>query len=127
MSIDLADHAFRALPEGYRAEAERDGGVITVMVSAGEAVAASGRIAVIGADAVADRVQTHPDHRRRGLGGAVMGLLVAAAREAGAVHGQLVASEMGEPLYTGLGWRAEARVVTARSATPRTSVESRHG
>lgn len=127
MSIDLADHASRAVPEGYRAEVERDGGVFTVTISAGEAVAAGGRIAVIGADAVADRIQTEPDHRRRGLGGAVMSLLVSAAREAGAVHGLLVASEMGEPLYAGLGWRAQARLVTARSATPRTSVESRHG
>ncbi|HEY9393132.1 MAG TPA: GNAT family N-acetyltransferase [Nocardioides sp.] len=127
MSIDLADHASRAVPEGYRAEVERDGGVFTVTVSAGEAVAARGRIAVIGADAVADQIETEPDHRRRGLGGAVMSLLVAAAREAGAVHGLLVASEMGEPLYDGLGWRVDARLVSARSATPRTSVESRHG
>jgi GNAT superfamily N-acetyltransferase len=127
MSIDLADQAFRALPQGYRAEVERDGGVITVTVCVSEDVAAGGRIAVIGTDAVADRIQTEPDHRRRGLGGAVMSLLVSAAREAGAVHGLLVASEMGEPLYAGLGWRAQARLVTARSATPRTSVESRHG
>ncbi|MFI5624974.1 GNAT family N-acetyltransferase [Nocardioides sp. NPDC051685] len=127
MSIDLAEHAARDLPEGYRAEVARDGGVITVAVRAGEAAAAGGTIAVIGADAVADRIQTDPDHRRRGLGGAVMSLLVSAAREAGAVHGLLVASEMGEPLYAGLGWRVEARLVTARSAAPPTSVESRHG
>lgn len=57
---------------------------------------------------------------------AVMGLLTSAAREAGAVHGLLVASELGEHLDAGLGWRVEARLVTARSATPRTSVESRH-
>lgn len=127
MSIQLADHAFRRLPEGYLAEVDRDGGLITVTVRVGEDVAARGRIAVIGADAVADRIQTEPDHRRRGLGGAVMSLLVSAAREAGAVHGVLVASEMGEPLYVGLGWRARARLVSARTATPRTSVESRHG
>ena len=127
MSIQLADHAFRRLPEGYLAEVDRDGGLITVTVRVGEDVAARGRIAVIGADAVADRIQTEPDHRRRGLGGAVMSLLVSAAREAGADHGLLVASEMGEPLYTGLGWRARARLVSARTATPRTSAESRHG
>lgn len=127
MSIQLADHASRRLPDGYRAEVDRDGGLITVTVRVGEDVAAGGRIAVIGADAVADRIQTEPDHRRRGLGGAVMSLLVSAAREAGAVHGILVASEMGEPLYAGLGWRARARLVSARTATPRTSVESRHG
>lgn len=130
MSIGLADHAVRPLPGGYRVEVERDGGVIAVTVrpeDAAEVAAASGRIAVIGADAVADRIQTDPHHRRRGLGGAVMSLLVSAAREAGAVHGLLVASEMGEPLYLGLGWHVEARLVTARSATPRTSVESRHG
>ncbi|MBG6096013.1 GNAT family N-acetyltransferase [Nocardioides luteus] len=130
MSIRLADHESRPLPEGYRVEMERDGGVIAVTVrpdDAAEAVAAGGRIAVIGADAVADRIQTDPGHRRRGLGGAVMSLLVAAAREAGAVHGLLVASEMGEALYAELGWRVEARLVTARSDAPRTSAESRHG
>ncbi|MEI7056872.1 GNAT family N-acetyltransferase [Nocardioides sp. CCNWLW239] len=130
MSIELADHADRPFPEGYRAEVERDGGVIAVTVrpeDAAEVAAASGRIAVIGVDAVADRIQTDPDHRRRGLGGAVMSLLASSAREAGAVHGLLVASEMGEPLYAGLGWHVEARLVTARSATPRTSAESRHG
>ncbi|WP_328530219.1 GNAT family N-acetyltransferase [Nocardioides sp. NBC_00368] len=134
MSIGLADHASRKLPEGYRVEVERDGGVIAVTVRSdadadadADAAAAGGRIAVIGTDAVADRIQTDPGHRRRGLGGAVMSLLVSAAREAGAVHGLLVASEMGEALYAGLGWRVEARLVTARSAAPRTSVESRHG
>ncbi|SDJ73663.1 Acetyltransferase (GNAT) domain-containing protein [Nocardioides sp. YR527] len=127
MSIDLADQASRELPEGYRAEVERDGGVITVTVRSGEAAAADGTIAVIGTDAVADRIRTDPDHRRRGLGGAVMTLLVAAAREAGAGHGLLVASAMGEPLYADLGWRAEARLVTARSPAPHTSVESQHG
>ena len=127
MSIDLADHATRELPMGYRAEVEREGGVITVTVRSGDEAAAGGTVAVIGLDAVADRIKTEPDHRRRGLGGAVMSLLASAAREAGAVHGFLVASEMGEPLYAGLGWRVEARLVTALSAAPRTSVESRHG
>lgn len=127
MSIDLADHGSRGLPEGYGAEMEREGGIIVVTVRAGETAAATGRIAVIGTDAVADRIQTDPEHRRRGLGGAVTALLVSAAREAGAVRGLLVASEMGEPLYAGLGWHAEARVVMARSATPPTPVESRHG
>ncbi|MBC7277288.1 GNAT family N-acetyltransferase [Nocardioides sp.] len=127
MSIDLADHPSRDLPVSYRAEVERDGGIITVTVRAGETVTATGQMAVIGTDAVADRIKTDPEHRRRGLGGAVMGLLVAAARDAGAVRGLLVASEMGEPLYAGLGWHAEARMVMARSATPPTSVESRHG
>ncbi|MEU0315053.1 GNAT family N-acetyltransferase [Nocardioides sp. NPDC006273] len=127
MSIDLAAHGSRELPEGYRAEVAREGGVIFVTVRSGEAVAATGRVAVIGADAVADRIQTDPEHRRRGLGGAVMARLVSAAREAGAVRGLLVASEMGEPLYARLGWHAEARVVMARSAPPPTPVESRHG
>ncbi|GGU30925.1 GNAT family N-acetyltransferase [Nocardioides albus] len=127
MSIDLVDHAVRELPDGYRAEVEREGGVITVTVRAGEGAAATGRIAVIGTDAVADRVHTDPEHRSRGLGGAVMSLLVSAAREAGAARGLLVASDLGEPLYAGLGWHVEARLVTARSATPPTSVESRHG
>lgn len=134
MAIGLADHASRPLPEGYRVEVERRGGVITVTVRSDDAgdtddsgAAARGTIAVIGADAVADRIVTDADHRRRGLGAAVMSLLVSAAREAGAVRGLLVASEMGEALYAGLGWRVEARLVTARSTAPRTPVESRHG
>lgn len=129
MSIGLADQASRPIPDGYRVEVERDGGVIAVTVRPDddvEVAAAAGRIAVIGTDAVADRVQTDPGHRRRGLGGAVMSLLVTAAREAGATRGLLVASEMGEALYAGLGWRVEARLVSARSAAPRTSVESGH-
>ncbi|TQL68167.1 acetyltransferase (GNAT) family protein [Nocardioides albertanoniae] len=129
MSIDLVDQVSRDLPDGYAAEIERDGGRITATVrSAGKAgeVAASGRIAVIGADAVVDRIHTEPDHRHRGLGGAMMTVLVAAAREAGATRGILVATEMGEPLYAGLGWQEQARLVIARPATPRTPAESHH-
>lgn len=128
MSIALADHASRDLPEGYHAETVRDGGLIKVTVRAAgaEEEAASGQMAVIGSDAVADRIKTDPAHRRRGLGGAVMSLLAAAAREAGADHGLLFASEMGEPLYVALGWRVEARLVMARSSAPQTSDESRH-
>lgn len=129
MTIVLADHEARELPDGYRADIARDGGVITVTVTSavagGDAVAASGRIAVVGEDAVADRVETETEHRRRGLGAAAMSLLVSAAREAGASQGLLAATEMGEPLYAALGWETRARVVVARSAAPRTPVESR--
>ena len=127
MTIDLVDHESREVPEGYHADVARDGGLITVTVSSEEVVAATGSIAVIGADAVADRIQTEPEHRRRGLGAAVMSLLVSAAREAGATRGILVATELGEPLYVALGWQAQARLVVARPASPRTPAESHHG
>lgn len=128
MTIGLADHAARELPEGYHAETVHDGGLITVTVRAdgSEEEAASGQMAVIGADAVADRIKTDPAHRRRGLGGAVMSVLASAAREAGAVHGLLFASEMGEPLYVALGWRVDARLVMARSSAPLAPDQSRH-
>ncbi|MGH3352605.1 MAG: GNAT family N-acetyltransferase [Nocardioides sp.] len=127
MTIDLADHESRELPDGYHADVERDGGLITATVRSADTVAATGRIAVVGADAVADRIQTEPEHRRRGLGAATMSLLTAAAREAGATRGILAATEMGEPLYAALGWQARARLVVARPAAPRTPVESHHG
>lgn len=127
MTIDLADHESRELPDDYHAEVERDGGVITATIRSIDGVAATGRIAVVGADAVADRIQTEPEHRRRGLGAATMSLLVSAAREAGATRGILAATELGEPLYAALGWQPQARLVVARAAAPRTPAESHHG
>jgi GNAT superfamily N-acetyltransferase len=68
------------------------------------AEAASGLIAVVGEDAVPHRIQTAPEHRRRGLGSVVMGVLAWEAVRAGATSGLLFATEDGLHLYRKLGW-----------------------
>lgn len=116
MHVDLAEQAHRELPDGYRAEVAHAGGVVTVTVTAADGEqAASGRMSVFRGDAVADRIETDPAHRRRGLGGAVMATLVAAARDQGATRGLLVATEAGEPLYEALGWTTLARLSVAKA------------
>ncbi|TWD81881.1 acetyltransferase (GNAT) family protein [Kribbella amoyensis] len=78
-------------------------------------VVSSGRMAVVGEDAVADRIETDPAHRRRGLGSAVMASLVETAAAQGAKRGILIASIDGLRLYRSLGWKVIADIVIARS------------
>ncbi len=115
MVIELRDHPESKPAEPYRLEVE-GGAAITATVRGdgrpGE-VAARGTIGLTGADAIADRIETMPAHRRRGLGGVVMGALAGAALEAGAEHGLLIASEEGQHLYRRLGWRPVADVLIA--------------
>ncbi|WP_219731577.1 GNAT family N-acetyltransferase [Frigoribacterium sp. NBH87] len=74
--------------------------------------AATGRAALTPAGtAVLDRVETDDEHRRRGLGGAVVHALVAESRRRGATRGLLVASVDGALLYRSLGWEPTASVV----------------
>jgi GNAT superfamily N-acetyltransferase len=87
--------------------------VARVMIN--DVVAASGRMAVAGTDAVADRVETDPAYRRRGLGRAVMDALVAGAVEMGATRGVLGASSDGRALYRTLGRTAVTDLAIARS------------
>jgi GNAT superfamily N-acetyltransferase len=63
-------------------------------------------VGVLGSDAVFDRVETSPAHRRRGLGHHVMGALTGWAVDQGATEGLLAASADGAGLYTSLGWDA---------------------
>ncbi|MGW0515765.1 GNAT family N-acetyltransferase [Crossiella sp. NPDC003009] len=79
------------------------------------ALAASGLAAVIGTDAIPDKIETDGAHRRRGLGSVVMGALMAEAVARGATTGILFASPDGERLYTRLGWTSRATVVMATS------------
>ncbi|WP_225881891.1 GNAT family N-acetyltransferase [Streptomyces aureocirculatus] len=62
-------------------------------------------MAVLGETVVVDRVVTHEPHRRRGLGGFVMGALTDEALNRGATLGVLGATEDGRALYETLGWR----------------------
>lgn len=115
MTTDLTGHPRHAPAAPYEREIRTEGPVtvVTLHCSSGE-VAARGTIAVVGADAVADRIETDAAHRRRGLGRAVMSALAEAAVTQGARSGLLIASEEGQRLYSSLGWRREADVLIAR-------------
>ncbi|MBM2619601.1 GNAT family N-acetyltransferase [Actinoplanes sp. LDG1-06] len=115
MTINLADHpAAEALGGDYRLRQRRDGDALTVeIVQDGGEVAARGSMGLHARDAIADRIETYPEHRRRGLAGVVMGALAGSAREEGADHGLLIASEDGQKLYRALGWQPVADVVIA--------------
>ncbi|THA50137.1 GNAT family N-acetyltransferase [Streptomyces sp. A1136] len=115
MTTDLTEHPQHAPAAPYEREVRTEGPITVVSLhhSSGE-VAARGTIAVVGADAIADRIETDTAHRRRGLGRAVMSALAEAAVAQGARTGLLIASEEGQRLYSSLGWRHEADVVIAR-------------
>jgi GNAT superfamily N-acetyltransferase len=115
MTIPLADHPSSKPAEPYHLDVAKVGATVTATVrdaSTGEA-AARGTLGLSGTDGIADRIETVPGHRRKGLASVVMGALVEAAREEGATHGILIASEDGQHLYRRLGWRAVADVLIA--------------
>lgn len=117
MRRDLADYPEAQLPDGYQSEVRTEGQVVTARIFTDDGLlAASGRMAVPGTDAVADKIMTVPEHRRRGLGSVVMSELVAAARRRGAVTGLLIASAAGRKLYEAAGWDTVADVVIAQRA-----------
>lgn len=64
----------------YAVDVRTKGRVIEAKILARGEVVSQGRMAVVGATAVADGVQTDPAHRRRGLAATVMHEPVAAAR-----------------------------------------------
>jgi GNAT superfamily N-acetyltransferase len=115
MTVPLADQLAQRLPESYSLDTELQPGLIDVRVISADGLAAGGRMAVNGTDAVADMILTDPAHRRRGLGRAVMGALVAGAIDQGATDGLLMASADGLHLYRALGWSVVADVIVARS------------
>ena len=115
MTIALADHPSSKPADPYTLEVVRVGAAITATVresATGEA-AARGTIGLSGTDGIADRIETLPAHRRRGLASVVMGALAEAARAEGATHGILIASEDGQHLYRRLGWHPVADVLIA--------------
>lgn len=116
MTIDLDSHPRRALDPAYTCDVRSDGAAIKVVLRdrVGE-TAARGQIGVAGADAVADRIETMPGHRRRGLGGVVMGVLAAEAAARGSRNGLLIASDEGRHLYASLGWNRLAVVIIAQA------------
>lgn len=115
MTTDLTEHPQHEPAAPYEREVRTEGPVTVVSLHApsGE-VAARGTIAVVGGDAIADRIETDAAHRRRGLGRAVMSALAEAAVSQVARTGLLIASQEGQRLYSTLGWRHEADVLIAR-------------
>lgn len=109
----LDGHPAPQPPEGYSVEVT-PGDVIEVVVTCDGEEAAGGSMAVIGEDAVPCRVRTSPEHRRRGLGSVVMGVLAREAVAVGATRGLLFATAEGLHLYRKLGWDTISDVVIAR-------------
>jgi GNAT superfamily N-acetyltransferase len=127
MTVGLRGHPRSRPAAPYRmvtrVDPRRGDAVVTATVrDESQEVGARGTMGVTGTDAVADRIETAPAHRRRGLASAIMGALTDAAAGAGAETGILVASEDGRRLYATLGWQPVADVVIA--ATPGTTYPS---
>ncbi|MEU8817177.1 GNAT family N-acetyltransferase [Actinoplanes sp. NPDC048796] len=111
MVTGLREHPRRPAPPGYRVETGVQDAVVRVVVRDENGdVGARGTMGVAGPDGIADRIETLPAHRRRGLASTVMGAL---AEASAAEHGILIASEEGQPLYAELGWTAVADVLIA--------------
>ncbi|UKD54497.1 GNAT family N-acetyltransferase [Amycolatopsis sp. FU40] len=116
MTIPLRQHPPRPAPPPYTGATTMNGAVCeTVLRHPGSGVAARGTMAVVGADAIADRIETVPEHRRRGLGSVVMSSLAENVMAHGATTGILIATADGRQLYSALGWSTRATVLIAQS------------
>lgn len=118
MTAELHGHPQNMPAAPYRLLTEFDSregdGVVTAAVrdDSGE-VCARGTMGLTGTDAIADRIETMPAHRRKGLASAIMSALARSAIEEGAERGILIASEDGQRLYATLGWQPVAEVLIA--------------
>ncbi|TCC65804.1 hypothetical protein E0H73_02405 [Kribbella pittospori] len=118
LTISLSDQPSSQVPSPYELEVTATPGLINVELRTDGEVAASGRMAVRGADAVADVIYTVPPQGRRGLARAVMSALADAALDQGATTGLLSASPEGVPLYESLNWSPVADLVVGRTRLP---------
>ncbi|SFG26952.1 Acetyltransferase (GNAT) family protein [Novosphingobium sp. CF614] len=101
------------VPLGYDLELSAEGGVNHAAIFARDGKLAASGFAVETEEAfVYDRIRTEPDHRRRGLGRAVMGAL-ASCRKSAASQQVLTATEEGKALYLSMGWTVLSPYVTA--------------
>lgn len=102
-----------ALPAGYALRLDRDAhsSRATILAPDGQ-LAASGFAAETAGVFVYDRIITEPDHRRRGLGRAVMAAL-RETRAGSASTELLIATDEGRALYASLGWTVISPFVTA--------------
>lgn len=118
MSVRLDTLPQAQCPDGFDCRLEQRGQVIFAEIRTREhQLACSGQLALSpGGGAVADRIVTEEEFRRRGLGRHLMCRLNQAARDAGATHGLLIASSDGHALYAALGWTTCCDVVVARNS-----------
>jgi len=92
-------------PPGYRLHVSSYGRCFTATILAeDDTVAASGHAAEHGRAFVFDRISTHPEHRRRGLGKTLMAAL-GAMRTSAHANNVLVATAQGRALYESIGWK----------------------
>jgi GNAT superfamily N-acetyltransferase len=104
MTLAAASRPAASIPQSYRLEVSKHGQTITAAIFAKDgSLAASGYAVEYGHTFVFDRINTHPDHRRFGLGRALMAALggMQASTDKTKV---LVATEEGRALYEALGW-----------------------
>lgn len=103
----------RRLADGYRIKTKRVGMVMEAKIFAETgALAASGYAAETRDVFIYDRIVTEPEHRRKGLGHALM-LTLHAARQHPSSPELLVATEDGRALYSTLGWETISPYSTA--------------
>ncbi|MEV0239199.1 GNAT family N-acetyltransferase [Streptomyces sp. NPDC050674] len=119
MTVPLAAAGTPAVPDGYRLREWSRGGVTRLMVAAPDgSLAARGQVAPTGRTAVVDRIETAPEHRRKGLGSLVVRTLQNAAVRQGARTGVLAGTPAGRGLYEALGWQVVAPLTSARYEPP---------
>lgn len=104
VDMDTQDVEDPITPEGYSTSREDHDGWTLFTVHDGDQVAARGRVATVGHYAILDRIYTHNDYRRQGLGTYVTRALIAIAHEHDVEEGLLVATGDGRELYEYLGW-----------------------
>lgn len=103
----------RRLPAGYTLEIMRKDAVIEARAKSGAGgLAASGYAAETQHAFIYDRIVTAAEHRRKGLGHALMTALSQARQNANTPQ-LLVATEDGRSLYLSLGWRTLSPYSTA--------------
>lgn len=113
MTAAAAAPAAKPLPDGYRMELHRTGPVTRAIVIAPDGdPAASGCMAETAEVCIYDRIETAQDHRRKGLGAAVM-IALGTARRSLATPQLLVATADGRGLYANLGWTVLAPLAAA--------------
>ena len=103
----------KPLPNGYSMELHQAGPVTRARVIAPDGDLAASGCAAEAADVfIYDRIETAKDHRRKGLGIAVM-IALGTARRSLLSPQLLVATEDGRNLYAKLGWTVLAPFATA--------------
>lgn len=107
----------KRLVDGYRIETTRVGMVLEARIfSETGALAASGYAVEAQNVFIYDRIMTEPEHRRKGLGHALV-LTLHDARQHASGTELLVATEDGRALYSTLGWETSSPYATASIVT----------